>query len=282
MLLQPVLDDCNLSITRYEPVHGGDINRCYCLCTKDSKYFLKLNDAVQYPGMFEREADGLKALADNFKMVVPTVIKHGTAGQQQYLLLKWVEAGKPADDTWEKFGKALANMHMQPRPYFGWSVNNYIGSLEQWNAKHETWGAFYTECRIMPLVKKLFDLRTFNKQDVAYAISMCKKTGLLFGEEPATLLHGDLWSGNIMIAAGGQAAIYDPAVYYGHREMDIGMTKLFGGFDQRFYDAYNDVYPLEKDWQHRLPLTQLYPLLVHAILFGGHYVSGAKANLAKW
>jgi len=89
------------------------------------------------------------------------------------------------------------------------------------------------------------------------------------------LLHGDLWGGNYLIHSSGHAAIYDPAVYFGHREMDIGMTKLFGGFDQRFYAAYHEIYPLEKGWEERLPLTQLYPLLVHAVLFGGHYSSEA-------
>lgn len=279
MSLQPVLDDCGLVIARHDPVHGGDINCCYCLHTRDSKYFLKLNDAIQYPGMFEKEANGLHALQTNFTLTVPSVIKHGIAGQQQYLLLEWIEQGKPKTNSWESFGAALATMHQQSQPYFGWPVNNYIGSLPQYNAKHDSWHMFYTECRIMPLVKKLSDTGAFSKQDVGSATSFCQKLNQLFPHEPAALLHGDLWSGNFMITANGHAAIYDPAVYYGHREMDIGMTKLFGGFDQRFYDGYNNVYPLEKDWQHRLPLTQLYPLLVHAALFGGHYITSAKAIL---
>ena len=103
-----------------------------------------------------------------------------------------------------------------------------------------------------------------------------------FPIEPPALLHGDLWSGNFLISSNGQAAIYDPAVYYGHREMDIGMTKLFGGFDQRFYDAYNATYPLEKDWEKRLQVTQLYPLLVHAVLFGGHYISQVREIIKQF
>ena len=94
--------------------------------------------------------------------------------------------------------------------------------------------------------------------------------------EPPSFLHGDLWSGNYMITSSGYATIFDPAVYFWHREMDIGMTKLFGGFDHRFYEAYNEAYPLEKGWEKRLPITQLYPLLVHAVLFGGHYISNVK------
>jgi len=108
------------------------------------------------------------------------------------------------------------------------------------------------------------------------AENLCKRFDELFPDESPALLHGDLWSGNFMVASNGYAAIFDPAVYFGHREMDIGMTKLFGGFDQRFYDAYEEAYPLEKDWKQRLTLTQLYPLLVHAILFSGYYVDKTR------
>ena len=114
------------------------------------------------------------------------------------------------------------------------------------------------------------------------AETFCKQLNHLFPSEPPSLLHGDLWSGNYMISSAGYAAIYDPAVYFGHREMDIGMTKLFGGFEQRFYSAYQEAYPMEKNWMQRLPLTQLYPLLVHAVLFGGHYVSSSREIIIQF
>ena len=125
-------------------------------------------------------------------------------------------------------------------------------------------------------MKKLFDAGDFSATDIRDADLFCNNLKTIFPSEPPSLLHGDLWAGNYMIISSGYAAIFDPAVYCGHREMDIGMTKLFGGFDQRFYDAYNETYPLEKQWQKRLPITQLYPLLVHAVLFGGHYISNVK------
>ena len=271
MPLQDILDDCGFAITKYQQVHGGDINHSYCLYTNDTRYFLKVNDANRYPGMFEKEARGLNRLAENFNARIPQVIKTGIAKQYQYLLLEWIEPGQPKEDSWERFGAALATMHQQQQSYFGWEEDNYIGSLVQRNTKHDQWHSFYTECRIMPLVRTLFDNGSISRRDIATSEAFCKKTGLLFFHEPPALLHGDLWSGNYMITSTGETAIYDPAVYYGHREIDIGMTKLFGGFDQRFYDAYNEVYPLEKGWLERLPLSQLYPLLVHAILFGGHY-----------
>ena len=134
----------------------------------------------------------------------------------------------------------------------------------------------------MPLVQKLFDGNIFSKKEAEIALHACDKLGELFPAEPPALLHGDLWSGNFMVTQTGVAAIFDPAVYCGHREMDLGMTKLFGGFDQRFYNAYNATYPLEAGWQQRLQLTQLYPLLVHALLFGGHYVASAKEILSYY
>jgi len=129
-------------------------------------------------------------------------------------------------------------------------------------------------------VKKLFDAGDLSAKDIRDADLFCNNLRIIFPAEPPSLLHGDLWAGNYMIISTGYAAIFDPAVYCGHREMDIGMTKLFGGFDQRFYEAYNETNPLEKGWENRLPVTQLYPLLVHAVLFGGHYIESVK-NILK-
>ena len=283
MPIQSILDDCSLAITKYEPVHGGDINRSYCLYTRDAKYFLKVNDATQYPGMFEKEAKGLEALTKNTATIrVPQVVKYGVAGQDQYLLLEWIETGTPGKDSMERFGRAMATMHQKAQPYFGWEEDNYIGSLPQHNNRCDSWPLFYTGCRIIPLTQLLFNNEAFSKQDIVVAESCCKKLNQLFPQEPAALLHGDLWAGNFMITSTGDAAIFDPAVYYGHREMDMGMTKLFGGFDQSFYDAYNERFPLEKNWLQRLPLTQLYPLLVHAVLFGGHYVGSARKIMKRF
>jgi fructosamine-3-kinase len=281
MALQDILYDCGLNITRYEPVHGGDINRAYCLYGHDAKYFLKVNDAKRYPAMFEKELNGLHALRLNTALTVPQVIKSGTTEREQWLLLEWIEGGAPETGFWQNFGAGLAELHQQQRPFFGWAEDNFIGSLQQHNQQHPSWHLFYRECRIMPLVKDLFNAGAFSKQDLASAELFCEKIEQLFPLEPPALLHGDLWSGNYMITGSGYAAIFDPAVYYGHREMDIGMTNLFGGFDRQFYNAYNEAYPLEKGWQQRFPFTQLYPLLVHAVLFGGHYVGTARGILKK-
>jgi fructosamine-3-kinase len=279
-LLKNIFDDCDLIVERFEQVHGGDINKAYCLSTSTGKYFLKVNDKNEYPLLFEREAKGLDKLREHCTLIIPEVIKHGSCDDRQYLLLEWLEKGVPKKDMWEKFGQDLALMHKQPQEYFGLDQDNYIGSRRQINDQHNEWHLFYTECRIMSLVKSLFYSKIFSSKDLNTAETFCSKLKNIFPPEPAALLHGDLWAGNYLISSSGYAAIFDPAVYFGHREMDIGMTKLFGGFDQRFYEAYHETYPLEKEWEKRLPITQLYPLLVHAVLFGGHYIESVR-NILK-
>lgn len=280
--IQDIISQCGLSVQRFERVSGGDINDAYCVYTKTGRYFLKLNDKDHYPAMFEKEARGLELLNKHSSLRVPSVISSGQGAGRQYLLLEWLEKGPPQRNMWEQFGAALAMMHKQPQEYFGLNEDNYIGSLKQVNDRHNDWPAFYSQCRIMPLVRILHDQGVYSKKDVAGAETFCHQISNIFPQEPAALLHGDLWAGNYLIHSAGYAAIYDPAVYFGHREMDIGMTRLFGGFDQRFYAAYDAIYPLEKDWGQRLPLTQLYPLLVHAVLFGGHYVSTTIHMLAAF
>jgi len=280
--LQNIFHDCDLIVQRYEQVHGGDINLSYCLFTSSVKYFLKINDKNRYPLMFEKEANGLDLLRKHCTLTIPQVIKHGSYDDQQYLLLEWLEKGSPGKYMWENFGADLATLHKQGQPYFGNNENNYIGSLQQVNTRYDEWHSFYTECRITPLVKNLFDEGSLSFKDMQTASAFCNHLKNLFPSEPAALLHGDLWAGNYLITSSGDPAIYDPAAYFGHREMDIGMTKLFGGFDQRFYNAYNEIYPLEKDWKKRLQITQLYPLLVHSVLFGGHYISTAREIIKQF
>jgi len=275
-MLNNIFKDSSLNVQRYEQVHGGDINSAYCLFTSTGKYFLKVNDKNKYPLMFEREANGLDKLCQLCTLKIPQVIKHGSCNDHQYLILDWLEKGSFKKDIWEDFGRGLAMMHKQPQEYFGLNQDNYIGSLDQKNDLHNEWHSFYTECRIRPLVKKLFDAGDFSATDIRDADLFCNNLKTILPVEHPSLLHGDLWAGNYMITSSGYASIFDPAVYCGHREMDIGMTKLFGGFDQRFYEAYNEIYPLEKEWEKRLPITQLYPLLVHAVLFDGHYISEVK------
>lgn len=282
MNLEAIIEDCGLVITGSHSVSGGDINAAFCLYSGEEKYFLKVNSSRHYTGMFQSEAKGLNVLRVNTSIIVPGVIKYGLVNEQQYLLLSWLETGRPQPDCMEKFGGNLALMHRQTKSYFGLEVDNYIGSIPQQNTRHTSWGLFYEESRILPLVKRLVDSGSFSGKDMRLAEQFCKKLDNLFPAEPPALLHGDLWVGNYMVTSTGYVAIYDPAIYYGHREMDIGMSKLFGGFDQRFYKAYHEIYPLDPGWERRLSLTQLYPLLVHAVLFGGHYIERARGIIEEY
>ncbi len=172
-------------------------------------------------------------------------------------------------------------MHRSTRPYFGWKEDNYIGNLIQRNTPHSDWSSFYAVCRILPLIQKLFDEQKYTRGDMTRSETFCKKLPELFPEEAPALLHGDLWQGNFLISDQG-ISVYDPAVYYGHREMEIGMTLLFGGFDRQFYNAYERIYPLAAGWEERIPVAQLYPVLVHAVLFGGPYVQKACSIIKRY
>lgn len=264
-LLNAHLDKA-LTIIRCTQVYGGDINQSFIIETPSEKYFLKVNDNAA-EDMFEKEFNGLDLLKEAACIDVPTPVLYGT----NFLVMECITKGNPRNDFWLGFANGLARLHKQTHHHFGLSENNYIASLPQPNNYCESWGEFYSICRIMPLVKKTFDHDKFDKSDVNRIEKLYTKFDELFPAEKPSLLHGDLWSGNFMVNKNGFAIIYDPAVYYGHREMDIAMTLLFGGFDKTFYTHYNEIFPLEKNWQQRIELCQLYPLLVHLALFGGHY-----------
>jgi fructosamine-3-kinase len=270
------LDHCN-----FQRVAGGDINSAWLIESIPYKYFVKINDATLYPLMFEKEAQGLDALKHFSSFRIPAVMKHGHIETHQYLILEWLEEKNTSPNDQMEAGKKLAFLHQVSDGQFGWSADNYIGSLPQVNKQHRSWSVFYSECRIMPMVQKLYDQQKLQGKDLDNAESFCQQLHSLFPEEPPSLLHGDLWSGNFMSTTQGPA-IFDPSVYYGHREIDLAMTKLFGGFDESFYAGYQEIFPLEKGWKERLNYAQLYPLLVHAVLFNGNYTERVKNILSKF
>ena len=274
-------------IQRIEQVQGGDISQSFCLQTKEKQIFLKQNNALKYPEMFAREAEGLSAIRTSFSLCVPELIKVWEQENIQYLALEWLEKSAPTSAFMESFGIALANLHRVSGNGFGWHTNNYIGSLIQSNTFQSSWPEFYTVQRVMPLVKMLFDHGRFIKTDIKIAEICCDNFNNIFPGASPSLLHGDLWSGNFMTvykpgALESTIAIFDPAVYFGHREMDIAMTLLFGGFSPLFYESYQNVFPLESGWKHRVSVCQLYPVLVHAVLFGGGYIGQARDILRQY
>lgn len=259
-----------LTVEHVQQVFGGDISQTYLLTTNAGKFFLKMNDGAG-TDMFEKEYNGLQLLRSANAVPIPIPLVHGSAEGHIFLVMEYLAKGKPAKDFWQHFGHGLAAMHKNTQRYFGLDENNYIGTIPQLNTYAGTWAAFYAQQRIMPLMQQALRQNKCSLNDVTLAEKLCDKFDTIFPAEPPALLHGDLWGGNFMAGENGQPVIYDPAAYYGHREMDIAMTMLFGGFDKLFYNHYNDVYTLQPGWQRRVQLCQLYPLLVHLLLFGGHY-----------
>jgi fructosamine-3-kinase len=260
----------NITIEKVQQVYGGDINETFVLFTSSGNYFLKVNSHPPQD-MFEKEFNGLQTLQQANAIHIPQPILYGSFNSPIFLVMEHIEKGQPANNFWQQFAAGLAGVHRNTQPQFGFKENNYIGSLAQENKLTDEWPQFYTTQRIMPLIKQAYEQNKCTKEDTLKAERLCNHFPELFPKEQPALLHGDLWSGNFMVNGNGEPVIYDPAVYFGCREMDIAMTKLFGGFDKSFYNYYHEIFPLQKEWEQRISLCQLYPLLVHLILFGGHY-----------
>jgi protein-ribulosamine 3-kinase len=260
-----------VEILEIRSIGGGCINEAYSLQTNIGKYFIKYNTASAYPGMFENEAAGLKILADTKAIEIPEVIDSAKTGEYAYLLLQYIETGISSRNFWIDFGTKLADLHRNTNDYFGLDHDNYIGSLVQKNSPKPDFFSFFISERIEPQLIEARNKGAISQSDTRYFDSLFNTLQNIIPVEKPSLLHGDLWSGNFIINKNGLPCLVDPAVYYGHREADIAMTQLFGGFQPEFYNAYNQAWPMEKAWQKRMDIFNLYPLLVHVNLFGGSY-----------
>jgi len=269
-------------IEQTQALGGGSINAAYRIRYAGKEYFLKYNQANRYPKMFELEAKGLSILAKSKKIRLPEVIGTGEAGQTAFLLLEHIESGYPDNNFWEVFGKELADLHRETHVTFGLDHDNYIGSLPQYNTTSPSWSEFFIKQRLKPQLKMAAGKGFMNTSILNAFEKLFTKLQGLFPEEVPALLHGDLWSGNFLCDSNQTPVLIDPAVYYGHREMDLAMSKLFGGFSPRLYEAYHAAFPLEKGWQERVDLCNLYPLLVHVNLFGGGYVGQLQSSLRRF
>jgi len=271
--------ELNVEITSTRPQSGGDINQAAILNFENGySRFLKWNDSAP-EHMLETEAKGLELLSDaDTELIIPEVILIG----KDFLLLSLIESGTENSDSGFQFGVQLAKLHQHSSEKFGLDHDNYIGKLPQRNHTHKNWTEFFIQERVEPQIKLGIDSGKFSNSLADKVESLVSVVDHLFPDEPPALLHGDLWSGNYMFSKNGKASIYDPAVYYGHREMDLAMTRLFGGFSNNFYRGYSSEYPLEDGFEERIQLCNLYPILVHANLFGGGYVGRALEILAQF
>ncbi|MGN6619137.1 MAG: fructosamine kinase family protein [Ilyomonas sp.] len=282
-ILQQLSEKYNENILLKDSVqiYGGDINSAFKLYTTAGSFFLKLN-SESYNDMFVKEAEGLELLDSAKTIKIPQPILYGRSETNIFLVMESFIKGRIGKNFWQEFAYGLAGIHQQTVSFFGLDTNNYCGSLLQSNKKHDNWCSFYTEERIMPLIQKAYTQKRCTLDEIKLAEKVCAKFESLMPAEKSSLVHGDLWCGNFLSTREGKVVIYDPAVYYGHREMDIAMTELFGGFDERFYDYYNEAFPLQPQWQERIQLFQLYPLLVHVVLFGEPYYNKVISILKKY
>ena len=243
-----------------QPVTGGCIHRCY----RASEGFLKVNDA-RLADAFAAEADGLSALRAA-GCAAPTPFETGTDGGEAYLLMEWIDLRSRGD--FAALGRMLAHLHRSTGGQFGWTRDNYIGATPQRNGRTDDWKTFWIEQRMAPQLE--LARRNGHRIDTG---SVCD---LLDGHAPQpSLVHGDLWSGNVGFTADGPV-VFDPAVYYGDREVDLAMTELFGGFPPAFYSAYG---PMPAGYEKRKHLYNLYHLLNHLNLFGGGYLAQVNSTL---
>jgi len=272
------------TIEKASGIGGGCINDAHRVETGQGSFFVKFNHAGRYPGMFEAEAKGLELLYDAQKVAVPKVIGVGEQDDISMLVLEFIESSGQNPDFWQDFGRGLAELHRQQpeAAEFGLDHDNYIGSLPQRNNSHKSWTEFFVSERLEPQLKMARDSGQAGGELSKMFDKLYPRLPEFFPEEPPSLLHGDLWSGNYMTGGKGQAVIIDPAVYYGHRYMDLGMSKLFGGFSTAFYEAYNDAWPMESSWNESMDIANLYPLMVHVNLFGGGYLSSVKGILKRF
>ena len=277
-----LLRNIHIDVEEVTSIGGGSINDAWRIDTNDGPFFLKTNSADRYPSMFEAEADGLARLRETRTLPVPEVFAHGEDHDITWLLMEWIAPGRSAADRWSMFGQRLARLHRHTNDRFGLERDNFIGSLVQHNRQEKDWPTFLIDHRLVPQLKMARDRRKIESGILIRAERLFSMLDGLFPKEPPALLHGDLWNGNFIAGSDGQVWVVDPATYYGHREMDIAMTKLFGGFDPEFYSAYQQEYPLEKGWEERIDLCNLYPLLVHVNLFGDEYVAQVDAILRRF
>lgn len=261
------------AVERQSAVGGGCINSAAVLEDGKRRYFVKLNEARRL-AMFEAEADGLKEMSRAGGVRVPLPVCAGTANDAAYLVLEYIELESADTRSFEQLGQGLARMHRSTRAEFGWHRDNTIGSTPQPNTPSSDWVTFWREHRLG------FQLRLAVRNG---RNMMNKGERLMTGLEHffqsyhplPSLLHGDLWGGNVG-TSNGHPVIFDPAVYYGDRETDLAMTELFGGFPGRFYQAYRESWPLDPGYKVRKTLYNLYHVLNHFNLFGGGYASQAE------
>lgn len=265
-------------------VSGGSINQSLKLETPAGRFFLKWNRSAP-DDFFEKEAAGLQLLQEvDSGITIPEVISFSKPTEKHpgFLLMEFIEGASGSSEDSHQFGQELARLHNYRSDSFGLSSDNYIGSLPQSNTSHPDWISFFVEERINPQLKMAMDSGKIGNSIIKKWQNLSSRLDSIFPPAKPSLLHGDLWSGNYLFSKNGKAVLIDPAVYYGHPEMDLAFSKMFGGFSAQFYEGYQSVNRLEGNFSERVDIYNLYPLLVHVNLFGGHYIRSLDRILKNY
>ncbi len=284
--LRPVLEDrLDLSIESGAAVGGGCIAHACRVETDGRPLFLKYGDeavARTFPG----EAAGLEALAAaDSPLTVPSVLVTAPPADERpgFLVMEWINSGRKGRRFWATFGEGLAALHRHTADAYGFEHDNYIGQSPQPNEWMDRWPSFFREQRLEPQVRMAREGGRWRDAWTAPLDRLYRRLPEILPPAPeASILHGDLWNGNYMVTATGEPALIDPAVYHGHREADLAMTELFGGYDDRFYEAYRSAWRLAPGYEERKEIYNLYHLLNHLNLFGGGYATSVEQILDRF
>ena len=269
----------DVDVVGMTPLGGGDVADSYRVELATGVHVFAKTKVDAVPGFFVTEAAGLTWLRDAGEVAVPEVL--AVSDEPAFLVQEWIEPGYPSETTEADLGRALARLHNSGAPSFGREDRRSTGSRGLPNEPCDSWAEFYATQRLLPLAKLARDGRALPESAVAALENVAGRIHDLVGPaEPPARLHGDLWAGNRLVGAGGVSWLIDPAAHGGHREFDLAMMRLFGGYGEDCHASYREVAPLAEGWIDRIPLHQLAPLVVHSIKFGGPYVPATQNALA--
>ena len=271
-----------VKVQHQQIIGGGSIHQARLLETNQGAFFVKYSSEAMAAEMLDAEVDGLRQLAQNGSLPTPAILLHSHAEAQHFLVLEYIIPQQPNTRSWEHFGQGLARLHRQSNASFGGGKSNFIGRLPQSNNPQDTWPAFYWAERIAPQLRLPQAQQWLSTSDLNAFEAFRKRLPELLPEEKPALIHGDLWSGNFLMGSKDQVYLIDPAVGMANREMDLAMSRLFGGFAPRFYQSYEESWPLVPGFEQRLDIYQLYYLLVHLNLFGASYLGSVQNIIQKY